>query len=195
MRKIFLSSVAALIMSVPGLSARAADKDILDTLKADDRFTTLVQAIEKANLTESLRSGTWTLFAPVNDAFKAVPDWDATMQDTAKLSKMLNNHLIKENLSSSDASREVASAGEMKYKVDFAAKKVAEASITQADWKATNGTIHVIDRVLMPGEKTAEATPLLRDWLFDPLKSLVSSVVPPLAPNAAQASAAGNSAQ
>jgi uncharacterized surface protein with fasciclin (FAS1) repeats len=110
-------------------------------------------------LADTLRgAGPYTVFAPTNDAFKAVPA--KTLADLATNKEMLRSvlsyHVLPGNVKSTDvkvgslksvqgANVSVANAG--------STLTVEDAVVTQADLPATNGLIHVIDRVLMPPKK------------------------------------------
>jgi uncharacterized surface protein with fasciclin (FAS1) repeats len=112
--------------------------------------------VVQAGLADTLKSaGPFTVFAPSNDAFKAVPA--KTMDDLAKnpekLKSVLTFHVLTAKVMAADvkngkvktvqgANIEVSKAG------DFVT--VENAFVTQADLTATNGVIHIVDTVLMP---------------------------------------------
>ncbi len=135
--------------------------DIVATLKAAGQFTTLLKGLDAAGLTPVLQKpGALTLFAPTDAAFAAVPA--AALADlmkpenSAKLQKALAYHLINAKVTSDQvkghAAGDVASVAGPKLHVDGlnGQVKVNDAVVIQADVAASNGEIHVIDKVLTP---------------------------------------------
>lgn len=140
--------------------------DIVATLTAGGKFTTLLKAIDAAGLTATLKNpGNLTVFAPTDAAFAAVPQ--ATLDDLlkpenrAKLQHILLYHVINAPVTSADTVGHAAADiptvvpganPPLKLRVDGSAGalKINDANVVQADVKASNGTIQVIDKVLMP---------------------------------------------
>jgi uncharacterized surface protein with fasciclin (FAS1) repeats len=134
-------------------------KDIVDTAVGAGQFTTLVAAVQAAGLEGTLRgAGPFTVFAPTDAAFAALPA--GTVEDLlkpenkAKLTKILTYHVVPAEVMSAAITSEMSPAT-----VEGAALKVApkdgkvminDATVIQADVDASNGVIHVIDKVLMP---------------------------------------------
>lgn len=119
---------------------------------------TLVAAIEAADLTESLMNeGPFTIFAPTNEAFAALPE--GTLEDLLKpenkseLAAILSYHVVPERVMAFEVfklksvptvnGRELAITSEDGIKVD-------DATITQFDILAKNGVIHIVDKVILP---------------------------------------------
>ncbi|MDJ0841287.1 MAG: fasciclin domain-containing protein [Acidobacteriota bacterium] len=138
---------------MPGLD------DLTAALAADARFSTLVDLVQKAGLLEVLKKGgPFTLFAPTNEAFAALPEEtvNALTQPDAKdqLGRVLKYHLIGKRV----FAREAASADSLRAVSDdrlyFGFQNgrltVNEATITETDIETGNGVIHVIDMVLQP---------------------------------------------
>jgi uncharacterized surface protein with fasciclin (FAS1) repeats len=134
--------------------------DIVSTLQASGKFTQLLKALDATNLTVTVK-GTpgLTLFAPTDDAFKAIPDAQMTLlfrqSNLGTLQTILAYHLIAQTVDSSKikgATGKVASAAQVDLALDGSKDvlKVNDADIIQADVKASNGVIHVIDKVLVP---------------------------------------------
>jgi uncharacterized surface protein with fasciclin (FAS1) repeats len=145
----------------PGLVAAGS---ITATLKASSHFTILSKALDLAQLSAVLNATPGlTLFAPTDEAFNALPSGELAkllMADNAPaLQKVLIYHLVNLSL---DAAKMKGSKGEVpsvetsKLQLDGSGDvlKVNDASIIQADVKATNGIIHVVDKVLIPGDVT-----------------------------------------
>lgn len=135
--------------------------DIIATLKAAGQFNTLLKALDQAGLTPVLqRPGALTLFAPTDAAFAAVPaDQLADLlkpENAAKLQKVLAYHVVNTKVLSSEvkghAAADVASVAGPTLHVDGlnGQVKINDAVVIQADVAATNGEVHVIDKVLMP---------------------------------------------
>ena len=150
------ASPAAGTTPTPSPTASAA-KDIMSTLRADTtRFSTLINALEKAGLAPTLSTGTYTLFAPTNTAFSGMPNGalDFLLLDTTGLARLLKYHTLGVSLSTSGitASQSVTSLAGVAVTARKEGTKVyyGAASVTQADIACTNGVIHVIDSVLYP---------------------------------------------
>jgi len=155
-RTTFLSLTAAAALAT---SAFAADKDIVDTAAAAGDFGTLLAAAEAAGLVETLKSeGPFTVFAPTDAAFAALPE--GTVADLLKpenkeaLAAILTYHVIAGKVMSTDLTddMEAATVNGDTVMIDLdGGVKVDGANVTTADIEASNGVIHVIDAVIMPG--------------------------------------------
>ena len=137
------------------LSATAADKDIVDTAVAAGSFKTLVIAIQKAGLVETLKAkGPYTVFAPTDEAFAKIPkaQLDALLMDKAKLSGVLTYHVVPGLVLAKDVKAGEAvtvQGGKLTITTDGGVK-VNNAKVVTTDVMASNGVIHPIDTVLMP---------------------------------------------
>ena len=131
--------------------------NILETAKAAGSFTTLSAAIEAAGLTDTLNgAGPFTVFAPTDDAFAALPAGalDALLkpENKATLAKILTYHVLAGTVLSADIKAgDVATVegGTVKLATEGGVT-VNEAKVLTADIAASNGVIHVIDKVLIP---------------------------------------------
>ena len=127
---------------------------------ANDSFKTLTAALEAAGLTQTLAgSGPFTVFAPTDEAFAALPQEavQALMKPENKeiLVKILTYHVVPGKVQSSDLkSGEIQTVEGSPMMVMIEQSKVVvgqnSANVTQADIQASNGVIHVIDKVLLP---------------------------------------------
>ncbi|MFD3264977.1 fasciclin domain-containing protein [Phenylobacterium ferrooxidans] len=142
-----------------GSAQVVAAGDIVATAKASGQFTTFLKAAEATNLTSLLRDNkNLTVFAPTDAAFAALPagELDKLMlpENKAQLQKVLIYHVINAKVPASEfkgATRKAATvAGPSVELAGGATLKVNDAEIVQADVRATNGIIHVVDKVLMP---------------------------------------------
>ncbi|MBX3480921.1 MAG: fasciclin domain-containing protein [Caulobacter sp.] len=145
-----------------------AQGDIVETLRGSGQFTVLIKALDATNLTAVLkgRQGL-TLFAPTDAAFAAMPkaELDKLMADPAALQGLLARHLVNSSLESSKVegtTGDVQTVGGSTLMLDDRGDSLmaGAATVVQADIHATNGIVHVIDKVLVPGaEKTVATAP------------------------------------
>ena len=155
-RRTFMALAASTALAAP---AFAADKDIVDTAVGAGSFGTLVAAVEAAGLVETLKGeGPFTVFAPTDEAFAALPE--GTVEDLLKpenkdtLTSILTYHVVPGAVMSGDLSDGMTAATVEGSDVTITTEggvMVNEATVTTADIEASNGVIHVIDSVLMPG--------------------------------------------
>ncbi len=134
--------------------------DIVDTAVANGSFSTLVAAVTAAGLVDTLKGkGPFTVFAPTDAAFKALPGGtvDSLLKPDAKakLTSILTYHVVPGLVMSSDIAGKSLSPATVEgstLHVDAtgAHVKVNNATIVTADVACSNGVIHVIDTVLMP---------------------------------------------
>jgi len=141
--------------------AGAQSRDIVDTAVAAGSFTTLAKALQAADLVNTLKgAGPFTVFAPTDEAFAKVPA--ATMHDLlkpekkAKLQRVLTYHVVSGRVSSADvvklSSAKAVSGDSLTIKASGGAVMVEGARVVKADVGASNGVIHVIDTVMLPGD-------------------------------------------
>ena len=119
-------------------------------------FTTLLAAADAANLTSVLyNDGPLTLFAPTDDAFAALPDGtvENLLKNPKELAKVLKYHLVKGNIFSDDLNNGSSVSTVLGSPIKISTTEgvlVNNAKVIQADMEASNGVIHVIDKVLLP---------------------------------------------
>lgn len=151
-----LVGFAALATGCAGVPAPVS---VADTIAKTPTLSTLSGLIASAGLSDTLRgAGPFTVFAPSNDAFKAVPA--KTLEDLGKhpdkLKDLLTYHVVAGKTLAADvknskvkslngADLELSKAG------DFVT--VESAAVTTADLMASNGVVHIVDTVLMPPVK------------------------------------------
>jgi len=144
-----------------GMSSNMATMDIVDTAMAAKNLTTLVKALQVAGLVETLKgAGPFTVFAPTDQAFSRLPagQLDALLADPAKLKTILTYHVLPASVMAADAmamtsptSPPTVQGGTLQVTKGRRGRlRVNDATVTKADIKASNGVIHIIDRVLMP---------------------------------------------
>ncbi len=161
------SPAPAAAPAAPPLAASpdlVANGNIVATLKGSTHFTILIKALDQAQLTAVLSATPGlTLFAPTDEAFQALPPTQLAkllLADNAPiLQKVLIYHLVNLTLDGAKikgAKGPVPSVETSPLQIDGsgAVVKVNDALVIQADVKATNGIIHVVDKVLIPGDVT-----------------------------------------
>ena len=134
-------------------------KDIVDTAVSAGSFKTLTTALAAAGLVETLKGkGPFTVFAPTDEAFSKLPAGTVESllkpANKQKLTSILTYHVVAGNVKAADVVK-LSSAKTLNGKlitIKTAGGKVLinGATVVKADIAATNGTIHVIDTVLMP---------------------------------------------
>jgi uncharacterized surface protein with fasciclin (FAS1) repeats len=151
--------VAGLVIALAGCATTSGPVNLADSIAANPALSTLNGLVIKAGLSDTLKTGgPFTVFAPTNEAFKAVPA--ATMADLAqhpeKLKAVLTYHVVPGKTMAADvknsnvktvngANVALAKAG------DFVT--VESGAVVTANIVATNGVIHTIDTVLLPPAK------------------------------------------
>jgi uncharacterized surface protein with fasciclin (FAS1) repeats len=132
--------------------------DIVQKVLSDDSFSTLATAVAEAGLVEALRGdGPFTVFAPTNDAFDALPEGALTalLADTDALTEVLLYHVLSGSVFAGDLPGVVSGQTLAGYPVLFDLSdgaKINGSNITVTDIYTRNGVIHVIDAVLLPPE-------------------------------------------
>lgn len=134
-----------------------SSETIVDVAAANPDFSTLVSAVQKADLAETLSGeGPFTVFAPTNEAFAAVPadQLNAILADQAKLTDILTYHVLPAKVMAGDLQPEQSVATVQGQNVDIkvtdAGATINGCKIVKTDVTASNGVIHVIDCVLIP---------------------------------------------
>lgn len=156
-RKSILNTIAALPLTL--ISATSNALDIVDTAVSAGQFNTLVAAVEAADLVTTLKGdGPFTVFAPTDEAFAALPE--GTVENLLKpenkdqLIAVLTYHVVPGKIMSSD----IAGTATMVESVQGSELNVNAtdgvtvdgATVVTADIETDNGVIHVIDRVVLP---------------------------------------------
>jgi uncharacterized surface protein with fasciclin (FAS1) repeats len=165
------SSVIAIAASATAF-AGGMKKDVVDAAIASDAHSTLVAAVTAAGLVDTLKGeGPFTVFAPVNDAFAALPEGtvDTLLKPESKdaLTKVLTAHVVAGDIMSGDLVKmigeadggmleiETVSGDTIVAMLDGDMVKLKDESgnigtVTAVDLDQSNGVIHVVDTVLLP---------------------------------------------
>ena len=131
-------------------------KNIVETAREAGSFTTLLAAVDAAGLEATLADGgPFTLFAPSDEAFAKLPAGtvESLLADPAKLTDVLTYHVVPGRVTAADAAAISSAPTVQGTDLPIAANgsvQVGDAHVVSADIEATNGVIHVIDRVLLP---------------------------------------------
>ncbi len=169
MKSLFKTTAVALAMTVAANAAQA--DNIVEIAAADDRFSTLVAAVTAAGLADTLSGpGPFTVYAPVNDAFDALPDGTVETllkpENKGKLTDVLLYHVDDRKLTAgmipkgSNYFKPALTSARLCITAGADGVKIADstgdmANVIIADIMADNGVIHVIDKVLLPGARPA----------------------------------------
>ena len=158
MSKKLIAILLAVLLMVPAMGAMAeGEADIVDTAVAAGSFTTLVAAVQAADLVDTLKGeGPFTVFAPTDDAFAALlADLGMTAEQLLAsdiLTDVLLYHVVPIKVMSTDLvdGATVATVGGSEITVSLDPVQINDANVVTADIVASNGVIHVIDKVLLP---------------------------------------------
>ena len=130
---------------------------IVDIATESEGFSTLVAAVDAAGLIDTLQSpGPFTVFAPTDEAFARLPAGtiDTLLQNIPQLTRILKYHVVAGRLKQADlvGMNSVTSLEGTSIPIGGSEEfEVKNASVLSADIEATNGVIHVVDRVLLMG--------------------------------------------
>lgn len=143
----------------PAVPKVEAPKDIVDVASGSADHTTLVAAVAAAGLVETLKgAGPFTVFAPTNAAFAALPAGTVEgllkPEKKAALAKILTYHVVAGSVKAADLKDgqkvKTVQGEELTVSIKEGKVKINGANVTAADLVSSNGVIHVIDAVLMP---------------------------------------------
>jgi uncharacterized surface protein with fasciclin (FAS1) repeats len=131
--------------------------NLAQVILSDDRFTILGRLLRTTGLLTQLQQGeSLTIFAPTDEAFRALPDQVlATLmkpENLAQLTNLLKNHLIQGRITSQELSSgniESLQGSPLNIDVNSEQVKVGDATVIEPDLEASNGVVHVIDRVMI----------------------------------------------
>lgn len=140
-------------------SSPVPTKDIVDTAVAAGSFKTLTTALNAAGLVETLKGkGPFTVFAPTDEAFAKLPAGTVESllkpENKQKLTSILTYHVVAGNVKAADvvklSSAKTLNGQSVSIKTLGGKVFINGATVVKADIATTNGTIHVIDTVLLP---------------------------------------------
>ena len=156
---------AAILDGRDAAARRAADReppppphavDILQTARAAGTLDTLVTAIDRAGLSDALEhDGPYTVFAPSDEAFARLPRGavQSLLAAPETLADVVGYHLVPGRMTAADIARRISAEtlqGEDLAISNNGAVRIDGARFVSGDIEASNGVIHIIDRVLLP---------------------------------------------
>ena len=161
MKRIVPLVLAALAIAVPAAAATPAQKEAspsIATLAAKTpQLSTLLSLVKKAGLADELSMpGALTVFAPTNAAFDKVPKTtlNALAKNPAALKRVLLYHVVAGKVTAAKVvklkSAKTLAGPSVRIRVSGMTVRINTARVTSADVEASNGVVHVIDRVLIP---------------------------------------------
>ena len=131
--------------------------NIVEVATAAGNFKTLVAAVTAANLGATLSGpGPFTVFAPTDEAFAKLPKGtvDGLLKDIPALTKILTYHVVSGKVMAADVVKlthaKTVEGSDVRIDATHGVK-INDATVVQADVQASNGVIHAVDTVLMPG--------------------------------------------
>ncbi|WP_321831511.1 fasciclin domain-containing protein [Thalassovita sp.] len=148
----------ASLLAAPAM-AGGMSKDIVDTAVGAGDFNTLVAAVQAAGLVETLKGdGPFTVFAPTDAAFAALPEGTVETllkpENKDQLIAILTYHVVPGKVMSTDLKDDMMATTvqgtDIMIDLDNGVM-INDASVAAADIAASNGVIHVIDKVILPG--------------------------------------------
>jgi len=158
-----LIAVLALFAVVVSVAAGTAtgrtrdDANIVQTAVAAGQFKTLAKLLTRAGLVGALqKAGPYTVFAPTDAAFNKVPKktLNALLRNKAKLKAVLLYHVVSGRVTAADVANlstaKTLNGKSVRFRMSGMNVFVNSAKVTKADVTASNGVIHVINRVLIP---------------------------------------------
>ncbi|WP_445263803.1 fasciclin domain-containing protein [Rhodohalobacter sp. 8-1] len=140
--------------------------NIVEVASDTDNLSTLVAAVQAAGLVETLSGdGPFTVFAPTNEAFDALPD--GTLESLLEpanrdmLVKILTYHVVSGEVMAGDLSdgmmAETVQGSNISISIANGTVSINDATVIAADVDASNGVVHVIDSVIMPPEEESSS--------------------------------------
>lgn len=156
-----MTTTVLLIASLAAACASTMQQpaDLVETAKGAGEFTILTKAVADAGLAETLKGpGPFTVFAPTDAAFKALPPAELSKitSDKAQLSALLTYHVVPGKVMAKDvANTQAKTVNGANANLSRSGDLVGfeDALVTKADIVATNGVIHVIDKVVIPPKR------------------------------------------
>lgn len=143
--------------NAPDLAGTADSMTVPRVLQTDDRFSTLVAALDSAGLNTTLAgTGPYTLFAPPNAAFEELPNGTVDIlltERTGRLRTILAHHVVADRVEAAqlaDTTALITLSGDSLRVRSDTVLTVGTAAVVDDDIPVANGLIHVIDRVVPP---------------------------------------------
>lgn len=158
-RSWLLAGTAAVALFLAGCATSSGPQTVAQTIAGNPQLSTLNKLIQDNDLTETLNAaGPYTVFAPSDDAFKAVPAkaWESLSKDKSRVAALLKFHVVPGTMTSDlvrNGNAPTLNGANVALSKSGTFITIEDAVVTTPDLKATNGVVHVIDRVLVPPTK------------------------------------------
>jgi uncharacterized surface protein with fasciclin (FAS1) repeats len=158
MKKLYMAVAAMVLMSISAFASHTR-QDIIDTAVQAGSLNTLVQALKAADLVDTLKGpGPFTVFAPTDQAFAKLPPGTLEVllkpKNKEQLRSILTYHMVPGRVTAADVmkinSAKTVNGQEVRISVLKGVVGVNDAKLAKTDIVASNGIIHVIDRVILP---------------------------------------------
>ncbi|HET9697683.1 MAG TPA: fasciclin domain-containing protein [Terriglobales bacterium] len=158
MKKFSIVAMAIVLMSISAFAAKPR-LDIVDTAVQAGTFNTLAKALKAADLVDTLKGpGPFTVFAPTDQAFSNLPPGALEVllkpENKEQLRSILIYHVVPGRVAASDVvkltSAKTVNGEELRISVLKGVVRLNDSRVTKTDIAASNGLIHVVDRVMMP---------------------------------------------
>jgi uncharacterized surface protein with fasciclin (FAS1) repeats len=163
MKLVYAAAIAATAVGLTLGNAEdavaAEKKDIVDTAVAAGQFETLAAALDAAGLVATLKDpGPFTVFAPTDEAFANLPAGTVEAllrpENKEQLVAVLTYHVVPGKVAAAEVvnldQAKTVNGGMLKIDADSNGVKINDANVKTTDIAASNGLIHVIDKVLLP---------------------------------------------
>ena len=158
MKKLYIVVVAIALMSISAFASNTP-QDIVDTAVQAGSFNTLTKALKAADLVDTLKGpGPFTVFAPTDQAFNNLPPGALEVllkpENKQQLRSILTYHVVPGWVAASDVvkltSAKTVNGEELRISVLKGVVRLNESRVTKTDIPASNGLIHIVDRVIVP---------------------------------------------
>lgn len=158
MKKLSIVAMAIVLMSISAF-ASTPRQDIIDTAVQTGSFNTLAKALKAADLVDTLKgAGPFTVFAPTDQAFNNLPPGALEVllkpENKDQLRSILTYHVVPGRVAASDVvkltSAKAVNGEELRISVLKGVVRLNDSRVTKTDIAASNGVIHVVDRVIVP---------------------------------------------
>ena len=158
MKKFSIVAMAIVLMSISAFAAKPR-LDIVDTAVQAGTFNTLAKALKAADLVDTLKGpGPFTVFAPTDQAFNNLPPGALEVllkpENKEQLRSILTYHVVPGRVTASEVvkltSAKTVNGEELRISVLKGVVRLNDSRVTKTDIAASNGLIHVVDRVMMP---------------------------------------------
>ena len=159
MKKFKLSVLTLALVLTSNFFVNAQEKSIVALAASTENLSTLVAAVKAAGLVETLQGeGPFTVFAPTDEAFAALPAGTLESllkpENKSKLVSILTYHVVPGMVKSSDLSdgqeAKTVEGSDVKVKLTDQGAMINDAKVVAADVNASNGIVHVINKVILP---------------------------------------------